>query len=236
MIHDESDISMLGMNQKKKNKKKPKKMKEKDDEDLDFILEQCIAENKTWPNQLAKAITTIRRITSQTQSDYFECKADGALEEWPEEVDMKRFRHPDQFNLKEIRFLCTSESCQERLKCPQVRCGVIVANQGAESKILAAPCLNREDDMVAPYQNYSLEFLNDKTEEGAVRYIDFCLECSGTLFYSKNRNKMVGDIPGLKNHAECTLMDTQVPLNKYGRDWKPGPAISNAKKPKPKLF
>ena len=39
MINDESDISMLGMNQKKKNKKKLKKKEKQEDDDLDFILE-----------------------------------------------------------------------------------------------------------------------------------------------------------------------------------------------------
>ena len=121
---EESDLSMCIQN-KKKPKKKQKKAKDRQDE-ADLLLEACIAENNSWPNQVAKAITTMRRITSQTQLDYFECKAEGTLQEWPGEESLKKAQNPNDFQLKELKFLAASQHCQDRFGCGKVRAGAVV--------------------------------------------------------------------------------------------------------------
>ena len=44
------------------------------------------------------------------------------------------------------------------------------------------------------------------------------------MFYTKDRHRLLGSIAGVKEHSTCTLMDTQVPINRHGREWRPGQA------------
>ena len=128
-------------------------------DEVDLILDTCIAENKSWPNQVEKAITTIRRLTSQTQIDYFQCKREGQLGEWPQIEDLKQFTHPDDFKLKEIKFLGASKHCQDRYGCDRVRAGAVISNQVTESAILTPSCLNPMQDAEGPSQDVSLDFI-----------------------------------------------------------------------------
>ena len=166
VLPGESDLSIC-LENKKKPKKRQKKAKGKPDE-TDLLLAACIAENRAWPNQVAKAITTIRRITSQTQLDYAQCRAEGTLQEWPDEASLRKAAHPDDFRLKELKFLAASQHCQEQYGCSQVRAGAVVSGQLGESPILAASFLNPMQDLGAPLQTFSLDFLYEKTEHGGV--------------------------------------------------------------------
>ena len=86
-----------------------------------------------------KAITSIRRITTQNESDYLDCKRDGYLIEWPDEEHIKKAKHPNDFKLKEIKFLNTSQYFNDRYNCDEkIQGGLIVSNQMSESPIMAA--------------------------------------------------------------------------------------------------
>ena len=64
-------------------KKSKKKQKKKGKDEADLLLEACIAENNSWPNQVMKAMSSVRRITSQTEQEYLESLAEGTIVEWP---------------------------------------------------------------------------------------------------------------------------------------------------------
>ena len=141
IMPDESGPSICLQN-KKKPKKKQKKVKGKQDE-TDLLLAACIAENNAWPNQVAKATTTIRRLTSQTELDYLQCTAQGTLVEWPDEESLKKALNPNDFRLKELKFLAASQHCQDRVGSGhQVRAGAVVSSRLGDSPILCPAWLN----------------------------------------------------------------------------------------------
>ena len=76
-----------------------------------------------------KAITSIRRITSQNETDYIDCKRGEMLIEWPDEEHIKMAKYPNDFKLKEIKFLNTSQFFKDRYNIDEeIQGGLIVSN------------------------------------------------------------------------------------------------------------
>ena len=111
------------MQKKKKVQKKQKKAKGEKDE-VDLLLDAFIVENKSWPNQLAKAYKTIRRLTTQSEAKYFEGIENGSQQEWPTEESVNKALGPEDFRLKNLKFLSASQRCQDQYGCSAIRAGV----------------------------------------------------------------------------------------------------------------
>ena len=125
-------------------------------------------ENKKWPKQLEKALTTIRHIgavnSSQDQDE---------LDDFPKVKDLKKGLHPNDFKLNEIKFFAGSEHCKEQCKNYESSVALSIQNNQGESSLFLPDYLNLMKDVSAPYKTIPLDFLYEKADHSGVKVIDF---------------------------------------------------------------
>ena len=66
---------------------------------------------------------------------------------WPDEETLKKGLNPNDFRLKDFKFLYNSQYCQDRLSVGKNYTGAIISNNVAQSSILVPPHINEMQDI-----------------------------------------------------------------------------------------